>query len=71
MAVLTKLPKHKVSNNEITIFSYNSCGFSSEKVRFMKNSFENCKTGIFAIQEHFLLKDNYYKLEQAFPSYSL
>lgn len=56
--------------DDTTIFSYNSCGFSTEKVRFMKNLFEVCNAKIFAIQEHFLLRDNFHKMEQAFSEYS-
>ena len=54
----------------MTIFSYNSTGFSEERVRFMKDLFENCNAHIFSLQEVMILRENYYKLENAFPQYS-
>lgn len=66
MAVFTTQPKC----NDMTIFSYNSCGFSNDKVKFMKDLFEGCSSSIIAIQEHFLLRDNFYKLENAFQNYN-
>ena len=56
-------------NNSITVFSYNCRGFSDEKVQFMKTLFEGCNSHIFGIQEHFLLRENFYKIDQAFENY--
>ena len=58
---------------DICIYSYNSRGSSSEKLDFVHDliNLSNNQIPIFCIQEHFLLRNNLYKLNQHFNSSSV
>ena len=61
------------TNQTICLYSYNSRGSSDEKLDFIKDILEipSVHTPIFCIQEHFLLRNNIYKLSKAFGNYSV
>ena len=60
-------------NKNICLYSYNSRGSNAEKLNFVKNLLEMPSTNIpvFCIQEHFLLRNNIYKLSKAFDNFSV
>ena len=66
---ISRVNVHNNAKQQFTLFSYNSQGFAVEKVKFMKDLFVGCNAAIISIQEHLLLKENFYKLEQAFDDY--
>ena len=53
----------------LTLFSYNSTGFSLDRVKFMKDLFSVCNAGIIALQETMILRNNSFKISNAFPDY--
>ena len=61
------------TNQTICLYSYNSRGSNSEKLDFINDVLDiptNHLT-IFCLQEHFLLRNNLYKLSQKFSKYSV
>ena len=58
-------------NKKLCVFSYNSRGFGKEKEAFcnflLSNKFVGDKIPILCNQEHFILRGNCYRIEQAFP----
>ena len=61
------------SSNTTCFYSYNSRGHALEKLKFMKNliSLSGCEITIFALQEHFLLRNNLKTLDKFFDTSSV
>jgi exonuclease III len=59
--------------SHICIYSYNTRGSSETKLKFIKDMIEipQRNSPIFCIQEHFLLRNNVYKLSKAFKNYAV
>ena len=61
--------------NKVCFFSYNSRGFSDIKQDFMRLLISDIATADYlpflCNQENFLLRENSYKLRQAFPGYQI
>ena len=53
----------------IVALSYNSTGWSDFKADMLNTILLSHSILICAIQEHFLLKNNLHKIQQAFPNY--
>ena len=68
-AVSNDLYSDEPESNSLTIFSYNSTGFSLDRVKFMKDLFLLCDAGIVALQETMILRSNSFKITNAFPEY--
>ena len=58
------------TNKDICFYSYNSRGSSNEKLSYVRNLIDLCGTNlpIFCVQEHFLLRNNIYKLSKFFTN---
>ena len=54
---------HTVVDNYLPILSFNSTGFNALKAEFIKTLILTHGVFVCALQEHFILKDNLYKLE--------
>ena len=59
----------KIKN--IPLISYNSTGWNMFKAQFFSTLAITHSIGVGAIQEHFLLKGNLYKLSKEFPGYGV
>ena len=55
----------------ISLLSYNPTGWNSFKTDFIKNQLNPNDTYIIAIQEHFMLKQNLFKIQAAFSDYDV
>ena len=53
----------------LTMFSYNSQGLGVQKVKFMQDLFSTCGAGIISLQETLALRNNSYKISNAFLDY--
>ena len=58
---------------EISLFSYNSRGIGSNKIQFINDLLEISSKNmpILCIQEHFLLRNNVYKLIKGLDKYTV
>ena len=54
---------------DLKIFSYNSTGFNVEKGRFIDFLIKSMNINIFILQEHMHLRQNVYKIQNAFPNF--
>ena len=61
------------TTSHICIYSYNSRGSNENKLEFIKDIIEIPQRNIpiFCLQEHFLLRNNVYKLSKAFKNYAV
>ena len=57
------------SKMAVKILSYNSSGFNDEKANFISLLSNSMNVQILFWQEHFLLKNNLYKIERKFPNF--
>ena len=55
----------------INTMSYNSTGWGTFKADFLNTLLTTHSVHVCAIQEHMLLSNNLYKIEQCFPSYDV
>ena len=54
---------------DLKIFSYNSTGFNVEKGRFIDFLIKSMNINIFILQEHMHLRQNVYKIQNAFSNF--
>ena len=61
------------TTSRICIYSYNTRGSSENKLRFINDILEVSarNSSIFCIQEHFLLRNNVYKLSKNLPNFAV
>ena len=59
--------------NEICFYSFNTRGHSSTKLQYINDllSLPSKAKSFFSIQEHFLLRNNLYKLSNTFQDYAV
>ena len=59
-------------STEVCFYSYNSRGIGANKVQFINDLLSlPSKPSVFCLQEHFLLRNNLYKLSKSFPDYAV
>ena len=56
--------------SQLSVMSYNSTGWSVNKADFVSTLLLAHSVHILALQEHFQLKDNTFKISQCFPGYN-
>ena len=57
--------------NNFSMFSYNSRGFSDDKVNYSIDLLGDKANSILFIQEHFIMKKSLYKITNAFRNFSV
>ena len=57
--------------DNMSILSYNTTGWNSFKANFIKEIISSRNIDIFAIQEHFMLEQNVFKIQEQFSDFEL